>query len=61
MLARLTVYGLSTIGGRSCASFSIGRIMFPFRCEYWFKYKGDYFIADSEDRSAKVLRRTVKR
>ena len=46
--------------GRICASMVLGRTLLPFRCQYWFKYKDDYFIADSEDRSAKILRRNVK-
>jgi len=46
--------------GRTCASIVVGRIFLPFRCEFWFKYKDDYFLAVSEDRNAKVLRRTVK-
>jgi|SRR5215831_9382527 len=46
--------------GRICTSMAIYRIILPFRCQYWFRLKDDYFIADSEDRSAKVLRRTVK-
>jgi len=46
--------------GRTCTSMVLGKTLLPFRCQYWFKYKDDYFIADSEDRSAKVLRRTVK-
>jgi len=47
--------------GRICASMVLRRTFLPFRCEYWFKYKDDYFTADSDsDRKAKVLRRTVK-
>ena len=46
--------------GRVCSSLSFGRTMLPFRCQYWFKYKDDYFVADFEDRNAKVVRRTVK-
>jgi len=46
--------------GRICASMVLGRTLLPFRCQYWFKYKDDYFIVDSEDRSAKILRRNVK-
>ena len=47
--------------GRTCTSMVFGKTFLPFRCQYWFKYKDDYFIADSDsDRSAKVLRRTVK-
>jgi hypothetical protein len=46
---------------RTCASMVVGRSMLPFRCQYWFKYKDDYFVADSDsDRRARVFRRTVK-
>jgi hypothetical protein len=47
--------------GRICTSMVIGRTFLPLRCQYWFTYKDDYFIADSDsDPKAKVLRRTVK-
>jgi len=46
--------------GKVCTSIVIGRTFLPFRCQYWFKYKDDYFIADSDDPKAKILRRTVK-
>ena|ERR1700674_2155523 len=47
--------------GRTCTSMVIGRTVLPFRCQFWFKYKEDYFIADSDsDRNARVFRRTVK-
>ena len=47
--------------GRICTSMVIMRTFLPFRCQYWFKYKDDYFVADSDsDPKAKVLRRTVK-
>ena len=47
--------------GRICTSITIQSLFLPFRCQYWFKYKDDYFVADSDsDRGAKVLRRTVK-
>ena len=53
--------------GRICASIRIGMGMaatggpLPPRCQFWFKYKGDYFISDSDsDRRTRVLRRTVK-
>src|SRR5262252_7415831 len=52
------------ISGRVCTAMRIGGqpgatgpplIMLPARCQYWFKYKDDYFLADSDsDRSAKV-------
>jgi len=47
--------------GRICTSMVIGRVFLPIRCEYWFKYRDDYFLAVSDsDPKAKVLRRTVK-
>ena len=47
--------------GRTCTSMVIGRTFLPLRCQFWFKYKEDYFAADSDsDRNARVLRRTVK-
>lgn len=47
--------------GKICTSMVIGRVFLPIRCEYWFKYKDDYFLAVSDsDPKAKVLRRTVK-
>jgi hypothetical protein len=47
--------------GRTCTSMVIGRTILPFRCQFWFKYKEDYFIADSDsDRNVRVFRRTVK-
>ncbi len=53
--------------GRVCTSMRIGGgdfkpgVMLPPRCQFWFKYKQQYFLSDSDsDRSARVLRRTVK-
>jgi hypothetical protein len=56
--------------GRICTSMRIGvspggaasgLVMLPPRCQFWFKYNEAYFLSDSDsDRSAKVLRRTVK-
>ena len=47
--------------GRTCTSMVIGRTFLPLRCQFWFKYKEDYFAADSDsDRNARVFRRTVK-
>ena len=47
--------------GRTCTSMVVGRTFLPLRCQFWFKYKEDYFIADSDsDRNARVFRRTVK-
>lgn len=37
-------------------------VVLPPRCQYWFQLGSDYYFADSDtDRSAKVLKRTVKR
>ena len=50
--------------GKICTTMQIGTlggVMLPFRCQFWFKYKEAYFLSDSDtDRSAKVLSRTVK-
>lgn len=47
--------------GRVCAGMRTSTFEFPFRCQYWFKLGDRYFLADSDnDRSAKVLSRTVK-
>jgi hypothetical protein len=47
--------------GRTCTSMVVGRTFLPLRCQFWFKYKEDYFIADSDsDRNVRVFRRTVK-
>ena len=47
--------------GRICTSMVVGRTFLPLRCQFWFKFKEDYFIADSDsDRNARVLRRSVK-
>ena len=55
--------------GKICTSMRIGGgpggavtgVMLPPRCQFWFKYKEDYFISDSDsDRSTRVLRRTLK-
>ena len=65
----ISVQGFGTIdgvwniddSGRTCTSMVIGRTFLPLRCQFWFKYKEDYFIADSDsDRNARVLRRTLK-
>jgi hypothetical protein len=65
----ISVQGFGTIDGvwniddsaRTCTSMVIGKTFLPLRCQFWFKYKEDYFIADSDsDRNARVLRRTVK-
>jgi hypothetical protein len=52
--------------GRVCTSMNAGSGTFgsaglPFRCQFWFKLKEQYFLADSDtDRAARVLPRTVK-
>jgi hypothetical protein len=57
--------------GRICTSMRLGPgpgvpttymgMILPPRCQFWFKYDEAYFLSDSDsDRSAKVLRRTLK-
>jgi len=47
--------------GRICTSMVVGKTFLPLRCQFWFKHKQDYFVADSDsDRSARVFRRAVK-
>jgi hypothetical protein len=55
--------------GRICTSMRVSGpfggsatgVALPPRCQIWFKYKEQYFLSDSDsDRSAKVLRRTLK-
>jgi hypothetical protein len=55
--------------GRICTSMRIGGgpggaimgVMLPPRCQFWFKYGGEYFVADSDtDRYAMVIRRILK-
>jgi hypothetical protein len=53
--------------GRICTSMRVGMslgsgsTLLPTRCQFWFKYKEDYFFTDSDsDRSMRVLRRIVK-
>jgi hypothetical protein len=63
------INGEWTIGdnGRICTSMQIGGgtgmaavTLLP-RCQFWFKYAGQYFFSDSDsDRGARVLRRTLK-
>jgi hypothetical protein len=67
-----TVSGEWTIddNGRVCTSMRltggggggfVSGIILPPRCQLWFKYAEQYFLSDSDsDRSARVLRRTVK-
>lgn len=43
------------VGGSSAS------IVLPRRCQFWFKYGGQYFLSDSDsDRRARVLQRTAK-
>ena len=53
--------------GRVCTSMRLSGtastppVQFPQRCQYWFKLGNEYYFADSDtDRSAKVLKRTIK-
>ena len=47
--------------GKICTSMRIGDTPLPYRCQFWFKHDEQYFFSDSDsDRSARVLRRTVK-
>jgi hypothetical protein len=55
--------------GRVCTSMQIMAMQsppvpgtnLPPRCQFWFKYNQQYFLADSDsDRSARVIRRTLK-
>ena len=52
--------------GRVCTAMQIGGgggtpVMLPPRCQFWFKYNGQYFMSDSDsDRRTRVLRRTLK-
>jgi hypothetical protein len=47
--------------GKVCTSMRIGGTPLPFRCQFWFKYKDQYFLSDSDtDRQARVLSRTIK-
>ena len=47
---------------RICATMVVGTVVLPSRCQYWYRFDQQYFLSDSDsDRSARVLRRTVKR
>jgi hypothetical protein len=47
--------------GTICTSMRIGPVTLPPRCQFWFKYGDQYFLSDYDsDRSARVLRRTLK-
>ena len=38
---------------RICASMSVGGVVLPARCQYWYRYDHQYFLSDSDsDRSA---------
>lgn len=66
------IFGEWTIdnNGRVCTSMTIGSGFgapafgagpLPPRCQFWFKYAGQYFFSDSDsDRHARVFPRTVK-
>jgi hypothetical protein len=57
------VEGSWTVGetGSICSTMTVGMVVMPKRCQFWFKLGDAYFISDSDsDRSARVLRRTVK-
>jgi Ni/Co efflux regulator RcnB len=46
---------------RVCTAMTSAGIVFPQRCQYWFKLGDAYYIADSDvDRHAKALRRSIK-
>jgi len=53
-------------GGKFCSTMRMpgawnSAAGLPTRCQFWFKYEKQYFLADSDtDRQARVLRRTVK-
>jgi len=51
--------------GKICTRMQIGTlggVMLPFRCQFWFKHDKQYFLADSDsDRSERVLSRTIKK
>lgn len=45
-----------------CVAMKLGLVMIPQRCQFWFKLGDEYFISDYDsDRSARVLRRSVKK
>jgi len=48
--------------GAICTSMRTeGGAALPYRCQFWFKQAGEYFLSDSDsDRRMLVLRRTVK-
>jgi hypothetical protein len=49
--------------GRICTSMVFTRATMELlrRCEFWFKYKEQYFLSVSDsDRQARLLRRTIK-
>jgi hypothetical protein len=51
--------------GRVCTTiqFVVGNppVSLPTRCQFWFKYDGQYFYADSDsERTVRVIRRTLK-
>lgn len=61
----MTLTGEWTIddSGRICTSLTFTRANNELlrRCEFWFKYKQEYFLSVSDsDRQAKLLRRAIK-
>jgi hypothetical protein len=49
--------------GRVCTSIALTRLTTETlrRCEFWFKYKEQYFLSVSDsDRQARLVRRTIK-
>jgi hypothetical protein len=59
------IEGRWTIDGRDrvCTSMQLGRwATLPPRCQYWYRYGEAYFFSDfDDDRSSRVLRRTISR
>lgn len=48
-------------GGRICTGMRVAGSPLPNRCQVWFRYDEDYYLADSDtDRSAKVVKRAIK-
>jgi hypothetical protein len=51
--------------GRICTTLRVGLYgqgsLMPPRCQFWFRYRDQYFISDSDtDRSIKIIARTLK-
>ena len=64
MLAELTGEWKIDDSGKVCTSMRVGGTngaALPYRCQFWFKHNGKYFLSDSDtDRQARVLLRTIK-